>query len=51
MSPFDVARWRPAPYLPVKETRDGALVFVVAVLCYPAARSAAITARPVMQAR
>ena len=34
MSPFDVARWRPAPYLPVKETRDGALVFVVAVLCY-----------------
>jgi cell division transport system permease protein len=32
--PFDVARWRPAPFLPEQETRDGALVFVVAVLCF-----------------
>ena len=31
---FDVARWRPAPFLPERETRDGALVFVVAVLCF-----------------
>jgi cell division transport system permease protein len=31
---FDPARWRPAPFLPEQETRDGALVFVVAVLCF-----------------
>jgi cell division transport system permease protein len=31
---FDLARWRPAPFLPESETRDGALVFVVAVLCF-----------------
>lgn len=31
---FDPARWRPAPFLPETETRDGALVFVVAVLCF-----------------
>ncbi|MDB5448701.1 MAG: ftsX [Phenylobacterium sp.] len=31
---FDLARWRPAPFLPERETRDGALVFVVAVLCF-----------------
>jgi cell division transport system permease protein len=31
---FDPARWRPAPFLPEGETRDGALVFVVAVLCF-----------------
>ncbi|CAN7616589.1 ABC transporter permease [Phenylobacterium sp. LjRoot225] len=31
---FDPARWRPAPFLPEHETRDGALVFVVAVLCF-----------------
>jgi cell division transport system permease protein len=31
---FDPARWRPAPFLPEEETRDGALVFVVAVLCF-----------------
>jgi cell division transport system permease protein len=31
---FDLARWRPAPLLPERETRDAALVFVVAVLCY-----------------
>lgn len=31
---FDPARWRPAPFLPERETRDGTLVFVVAVLCF-----------------
>jgi cell division transport system permease protein len=31
---FDVARWRPAPFLPERDTRDGSLVFVVAVLCF-----------------
>lgn len=31
---FDPARWRPAPFLPDRETRDGSLVFVVAVLCF-----------------
>lgn len=31
---FDPARWRPAPFLPDSETRDGALIFVVAVLCF-----------------
>jgi len=31
---FDPARWRPAPFLPERETRDGSLVFVVAVLCF-----------------
>jgi cell division transport system permease protein len=31
---FDPARWRPAAFLPEGETRDGALVFVVAVLCF-----------------
>jgi len=37
---FDPARWRPAPFLPAKEARDGALVFVVAVLCFLACLSA-----------
>jgi cell division transport system permease protein len=32
--PFDVARWRPAPFLPERDARDGALIFVVAVLCF-----------------
>jgi cell division transport system permease protein len=31
---FDVSRWRPASFLPERETRDRALVFVMAVLCY-----------------
>jgi cell division transport system permease protein len=31
---FDPARWRPAPFLPEREIRDGSLVFVVAVLCF-----------------
>jgi cell division transport system permease protein len=30
---FDPARWRPAPFLPEKDARDGALIFVIAVLC------------------
>lgn len=31
---FDVSRWRPGPLLPPRDARDGALVFVVAVLCF-----------------
>lgn len=31
---FDLRRWKPAPLLPRKDVRDGALVFVVAVLCF-----------------
>jgi cell division transport system permease protein len=31
---FEVARWRPAPFLPERATRDSALTFVVAVLCF-----------------
>jgi cell division transport system permease protein len=34
MSDFDVARWRPAPFLPESDSRDGSLTFVVAVLCF-----------------
>ena len=34
MSDFDVARWRPAPFLPESDARDGSLTFVVAVLCF-----------------
>ena len=34
MSAFDVARWRPAPFLPRADARDGSLTFVVAVLCF-----------------
>jgi cell division transport system permease protein len=37
---FDVARWRPAPFLPERESRDGALIFVVAVLCFLACLTA-----------
>lgn len=37
---FDPARWRPAPFLPEKDARDGALVFVVAVLCFLACLTA-----------
>ncbi|MFI4965059.1 MAG: cell division protein FtsX [Caulobacterales bacterium] len=37
---FDSARWRPAPFLPEKEARDGALIFVVAVLCFLACLTA-----------
>jgi cell division transport system permease protein len=38
--PFDVARWRPAPFLPEKDARDPALIFVVAVLCFLACLTA-----------
>lgn len=37
---FDVRRWKPAPLLPRKDPRDGALVFVVAVLCFLACLTA-----------
>ncbi|HZZ31848.1 MAG TPA: ABC transporter permease [Phenylobacterium sp.] len=37
---FDVQRWRPAPFLPERETRDGSLIFVVAVLCFLACLTA-----------
>ena len=37
---FDVARWRPAPFLPERESRDAALIFVVAVLCFLACLTA-----------
>jgi len=37
---FDPARWRPAPFLPEKEARDVALIFVVAVLCFLACLTA-----------
>lgn len=38
--PMDVARWRPAPFLPEKDARDPALIFVVAVLCFLACLTA-----------
>jgi cell division transport system permease protein len=38
--PFDPTRWRPAPFLPEKEARDGALIFVVAVFCFLACLTA-----------
>lgn len=34
MSDADLARWRPAPFLPVADSRDGSLTFVVATLCF-----------------
>ncbi len=37
---FDVTRWRPAPFLPERETREGSLIFVVAVLCFLACLTA-----------
>ena len=37
---FDAQRWRPAPFLPEREARDGALIFVVAVLCFLACLTA-----------
>jgi len=37
---FDPHRWRPAPFLPERDERDGALIFVVAVLCFLACLTA-----------
>lgn len=37
---FDPKRWKPAPLLPRRDPRDGALVFVVAVLCFLACLTA-----------
>lgn len=37
---LDLARWRPAPFLPEKDARDPALIFVVAVLCFLACLTA-----------
>jgi cell division transport system permease protein len=37
---FDHTRWRPAPFLPERESRDRALIFVVAVLCFLACLTA-----------
>ena len=37
---FDLPRWRPAPFLPEADARDGALIFVVAVLCFLACMTA-----------
>ena len=34
MSDFDIGRWRPAPFLPEADSRDGSLTFVVATLCF-----------------
>lgn len=37
---FDPKRWRPAPLLPARDARDGALVFIVAVLVFLACLTA-----------
>ena len=37
---FDLPRWRPAPFLPEADARDGSLIFVVAVLCFLACMTA-----------
>ncbi|MFN3524045.1 MAG: cell division protein FtsX [Phenylobacterium sp.] len=37
---FDPGRWRPAPFLPETDAHDGALTFVVAVLCFLACLTA-----------
>ena len=37
---FDPARWKPAPFLPEGDGREGSLVFVVAVLCFLACLTA-----------
>ena len=38
--PFDPARWRPASFLPERDARDPALIFVIAVLCFLACLTA-----------
>jgi len=40
MTDFDPGRWKPAPFLPVADARDGALTFVVATLCFLACLTA-----------
>ena len=37
---FDPTRWKPGPLLPRRDARDGALIFVVAVLCFLACLTA-----------
>jgi cell division transport system permease protein len=37
---FDPSRWKPAPFLPEADARDGSLIFVVAVLCFLACMTA-----------
>lgn len=37
---LDPGRWRPAPFLPERDARDGALIFVVSVLCFLACLTA-----------
>ncbi len=37
---FDPARWRPASFLPERDARDPALIFVIAVLCFLACLTA-----------
>jgi cell division transport system permease protein len=37
---FDPTCWRPAPFLPQRDERDGSLIFVVAVLCFLACLTA-----------
>ena len=37
---FDPTRWRPAPFLPERDARDPALLFVIAVLCFLACLTA-----------
>ena len=38
--PFDPTRWRPASFLPERDARDPALIFVIAVLCFLACLTA-----------
>ena len=37
---FDPARWKPAPFLPEGDGREGSLIFVVGVLCFLACLTA-----------
>lgn len=37
---FDPSGWKPAPFLPEADARDGSLIFVVAVLCFLACMTA-----------
>lgn len=38
--PLDLSHWRPAPFLPERDARDPALIFVIAVLCFLACLTA-----------